>query len=138
MKRNSDPKISGHKLAGDKAAENDAIEFEQKERGFRTLYACWKDLDDRLEGLAGKKTYMFSLEDLCKKIQKFAEDFTLLLEEKPKMRKMRRRPKYTEIELMSRRKRAMSNPTSRVREAMLKDLGEVYFANPKDGYEGNY
>ena len=139
MTRNHEPKVSGHALLKERKVDNNEIEFAEKEKGYRTLYGLWKPLDDRLEILAGKKTYMNSLEDLCRELQSFVDDFTILLEEKPKLRALRRRPKFTEIELMSQRKRIMSSGASpRVREAMLAKMGEAYFCDPAQGHEGNY
>jgi len=136
MTRNHEPRVSGHALLKERKVDNNEIEFAEK--GLRTLYAHWKQLDDRLIKLSGEKTFMLPLGEFCQQLQSFVEDFTTLLEEKPKLKGMRRRPKYSELELQAQRKRTMQNPNKRLRESLLAKMGEAYFVNPSVGYEGNY
>ena len=62
-------------------------------------------------------------------LQDLTESLTELIEEQPRLRKMKRRPKYSEQELISRKRRAMQHPNDKVREMLLRDLEDSFFKN---------
>ena len=127
MTRNHEPRKTGHKLPKESKPDTGEAKLQQAETKIRSLYAEWQSLDNTLIRLAGQTTWTFTLAELCQQLQALTESLTELLEEKPQLKKMRRRPRYSEQELTDRKRRAMTNPNSRVREMLLKDLEESFF-----------
>ena len=127
--RNSDPRKTGHTLPGDKKPDTGEGELQQAETRIRSLFSQWKELDDRLLNLAGQRTWTHTLAELCRELQDLVESLTELLETKPQLKKMRRRPRYSEQELIARKRRALMNPNQKIRQLLLKDLEDSFFKN---------
>ena len=129
MRRVHEPRITGFTLPGDKEIDKQDLNLQQAETKIRSLFSQWKELDDRLVKLAGKETWTHTLAELCRELQDLVESLTELLETKPQLKKMRRRPRYSEQELIARKRRALMTPNPKVRTLLLRDLEDSFFKN---------
>ena len=129
MRRVHEPRVSGFSLPGEGKIDKQDSNLQQAEVKIRSLFSQWKELDDRLLNLAGQRTWTHTLAELCRELQNLTESLTELLETKPQLKKMRRRPRYSEQELIARKRRALMNPNQKVRQLLLKDLEDSFFKN---------